>query len=276
MPTLHELIGLRRKPRHHVGRNERKGKAAGQPRAVELHFIASLVRINRKMRAAVMKALESVIAQVARKDGERMDIAVRSTMNTFAFLTDEIHGIYDGDDVDEAVGSTASKIDRYNFTEMKRVLGVDAISAEGIQSQLYGFRREASGLIRSLSGDVLTRVRGVLDESMDGALRVEEIQKRLTQQFDIVDSRAALIARDQVLKVNSSLTKQRQENAGVLEYIWTTSNDERVRPMHRKLDGTRHSWRFPPVVSEDGRREPPGQDFQCRCTATPIIPDLDT
>jgi SPP1 gp7 family putative phage head morphogenesis protein len=74
-----------------------------------------------------------------------------------------------------------------------------------------------------------------------------------------------LIARDQTLKLNSAITKDRHIAAGISEYTWSTSLDDRVRPEHEALEGTKHSWDAPP---EPGH---PGEDFQCRCVAIPVI-----
>lgn len=45
--------------------------------------------------------------------------------------------------------------------------------------------------------------------------------------------------------------------------------------MHQELDGTEQSWDDPPVTNEDGDRNHPGEDYQCRCVAYPILDELD-
>ena len=126
-------------------------------------------------------------------------------------------------------------------------------------------------LITSLTLDHVDRVRDVLNE-MRGA-RVEDIAERIAETTDATEARARLIARDQVLKLNAEVTQARHRAAGVTEYVWRSSRDERVRSRHKELDGTRQSYAQPPVVDErTGRRAHPGDDYQCRCTADPVIP----
>ena len=90
------------------------------------------------------------------------------------------------------------------------------------------------------------------------------------------ESHARLLARDQTLKLYSQVTQERHQAAGVTEYVWRSSRDERVRERHKALDGTRQKYSDPPVVDEaTGRRAHPGDDFQCRCTADPVLPGID-
>jgi SPP1 gp7 family putative phage head morphogenesis protein len=98
---------------------------------------------------------------------------------------------------------------------------------------------------------------------------VEGLQQAIEDEFGFSARRANLIARDQVLKLNGQLTQTRQVNAGIEEYIWTTSGDERVRDEHKDKEGQTFSWNDPPP--DTGH---PAEDYQCRCTAFPIIPEL--
>jgi SPP1 gp7 family putative phage head morphogenesis protein len=119
-------------------------------------------------------------------------------------------------------------------------------------------------------------VRKVIDQPLDQGLRVEDIRKQLIERMGIEKRRAQRIARDQTLKLAGQLQQARQEQAGIRRYVWTTSADERVRPDHAELDGRVFAWAEPPVVDKrTQRRGHPGSDFQCRCTADPVLDDLE-
>ena len=79
--------------------------------------------------------------------------------------------------------------------------------------------------------------------------------------------RARLIARDQTSKLIGNLNQARQEQVGITEYVWRSSQDEAVRPTHRENDGQTFSWSRPPP-----RTGHPGQDINCRCVAIPVLP----
>jgi len=125
----------------------------------------------------------------------------------------------------------------------------------------------------------------IVDAPIREGVRVEEIRDRIQARMNVVRSRAELIARDQTLKLYGQIQEERQTQAGIEEYVWSTSLDERVRGNpaglypkshgnHWKLEGRTFRWDDPPVVDEkSGRKEHPGGDFQCRCAAIPVLSD---
>ena len=84
---------------------------------------------------------------------------------------------------------------------------------------------------------------------------------------------------DQIGTLSADLTRTRQESAGVKEYIWRSSGDERVRACHRELDGKTFRYDDPPAMwymtkrgkIYTGRHCNPGEDYQCRCVAKPVF-----
>jgi SPP1 gp7 family putative phage head morphogenesis protein len=134
---------------------------------------------------------------------------------------------------------------------------------------LEASRKQNVSLIKDISRETYARVQKTLDESV--GVDAKTLARRLAYDEGVSASRARLWARDQTLKLNGELTRSTHEEAGVEEYVWSTSSDERVRDRHAGLDGQRFRWDDPPVVSKDGRREHPGGDFQCRCVALPVI-----
>jgi SPP1 gp7 family putative phage head morphogenesis protein len=138
---------------------------------------------------------------------------------------------------------------------------------------ITSWRRENVDKITSLIGNELDTIEALLSDG-EGR-RVESLAKEIERRFEVTRSKAELLARDQVLKLNSNITQERQRAAGIEEYIWTSSGDERVRDRHADLDGETFRWDDPPVTNEDGDRNHPGEDYQCRCTAYPVLPELE-
>lgn len=171
------------------------------------------------------------------------------------------------------VARRTDKVAAENLVRQVRALrGIDPAPPDPRKAKLSDvFREEQVNLIRSLAEDKLHRVRRVLDEHR-GA-RVQDVAKRLREETGASRSKAELIARDQVMKLNAVVTWERHTAAGITEYEWSTSGDERVRPGHARLNGKRFKYAEPPVVDESGRTANPGEDYQCRCIAVPLIPD---
>jgi len=142
------------------------------------------------------------------------------------------------------------------------------LSKQVPQKVVQGFRDENLSLIRSLGSNQVDELRGILSQGEREGRRVEWIRKQVQDRFEVSKSRASLIARDQVLKLNAKIAQTRQEQAGVTHYVWSTSGDERVREEHAALDGQTFAWDEPPSVGH------PGEDYQCRCVAIPVIPDV--
>lgn len=135
------------------------------------------------------------------------------------------------------------------------------------------FREANISLMERASRSYADDVRRVLAEN-PGA-RVEDLADQIKDRAGVSDSRADLIARDQTLKLNGQLNQARQQNAGVTRYEWSTSHDSHVRDAHAELDGRTFSWNDPPVTNEKGDRNHPGEDFQCRCVAIPVVDELE-
>jgi len=173
------------------------------------------------------------------------------------------------------VSQRVIKRSREQWTQQVRAaIGVDLSGDVDLTKRAESFERENLDLITSLTSDHVDRVARVLREGRGE--RVETITARIREATQASESRAALIARDQVLSLNAQVTEDRHKAAGVTEYVWRTSRDERVREDHRVLDGTRQKYAEPPIVDRrKGARGNPGTWFQCRCTASPIIPGFD-
>lgn len=158
--------------------------------------------------------------------------------------------------------------------EKRRVIGVSLRQASPrVAAQLPAFRERNVSLITSIPVQDLADVQSTLDEAWFNNVHSDDIAEILQERFGVSESRADLIARDQVLKLNAEITQARHRDLEIESYTWSTSGDERVRAGHRDLDGTTQRYDDPPDTG-DGESNNPGEDYQCRCVAIPILPDL--
>jgi SPP1 gp7 family putative phage head morphogenesis protein len=201
-----------------------------------------------------------------RTDAGKDDDVLRTLRNAVA-------GLSGASRLRRLVDEAGSQSERHARAEIKRL----GIRPRETRPELGPFverwRERNVSLVRSLLGRELDTLERLL--ARGEALRVEVLREQIEERFGVTQSKADLLARDQVLKLNGELTHHLQVTAGIEEYIWTTSGDERVRESHAELDGTRQRWDTPPVVSDDGRTGHPGDDYQCRCTAYPVLPELE-
>lgn len=182
--------------------------------------------------------------------------------------------------IKSAAQSTALRVTEWSADQfqqqVERVVKVNLYDdTSGLGEHLELFVSDNVKLIKSLAVGHLEAVKGVVTRGARAGLHHTEVRKQIQQQFGVTKNRAALIATDQIGKLNGELNQLRQTNLGVRRYRWSTSLDERVRKTHQSLEGSIQLWAVPPVVDpRTGERGHPGQPIRCRCSAIPIIDDV--
>lgn len=274
-----------------TGERQRRRKRAPRPRppsGAGMRYLKFLLEIQRliegQVRDVIFPALPDLVAQSRAERPDGLVVVFDATP------TDTIERFVDGiratlgqsikpAELDIATGDVGAEISNHNAREMDRqiqsVVGIDAVAAEPwLASEMQAFRRENVNLIESIFETELGRMENIMISGQRRGLRVEVLRGQIEKQFGVSRSKAALLARDQTNKLNGQLTGLRQSALGIEEYTWRTSLDDRVREMHRELNGTRHRWDDPPVTNPAGDRNHPGEDYQCRCYADPVIAPL--
>lgn len=133
---------------------------------------------------------------------------------------------------------------------------------------------EQVDLITSLPKEAAERVHKLALEGITNGARASEIAREILRTGEVTKSRATCIARTEVGRTATELTKARAESVGSTHFVWRTSGDSDVREDHRKLNGKVFAWNDPPVAdSRTGVRALPGSIYNCRCYAAPIISD---
>ena len=108
------------------------------------------------------------------------------------------------------------------------------------------------------------------------------VYRRIEKLTGDTRSHVRAIARDQMGTLNYNMTRYEHDSMGVSKYKWVTKHDSRVRECHRELDGHIFDWNNPPAmwystisrgIVYTGRYCHPGQDYQCRCVASPVFND---
>lgn len=140
---------------------------------------------------------------------------------------------------------------------------------------------ENINLIKTLPNDVATKVVKDITEATLKGKRASEIEKIIRVQTD-KHSRASarLIARTEVSKTTTALTKQRSEQLDLHWYVWRTALDgDRVRKSHRNMEDVLVNWNNPPspealVGEKDVGKYHAGNIWNCRCYPEPLL-DVD-
>jgi len=170
----------------------------------------------------------------------------------------------------QAVTRTDKRNRERFYKSIEEVMGIDLqsiVDESGLEPILKLKTRENVNLIKSIPKNHFEKIQTlVLETVVQGRKDGKSLIEELREIGKVSDRRAKFIARDQTAKLTAALNRERNEALGIKEYIWRTSRDERVRESHRSKNGKKFRWDKPPAGTGH-----PGEDFQCRCTAQPVV-----
>lgn len=133
-------------------------------------------------------------------------------------------------------------------------------------------------LIKSLPLEIANDITKYIEKETTKGKRAEEIAQEIKTKFpEKSKANAKCIARTEVSKAQSALTRTRAELLNIQWYIWRTSQDERVRNTHKHMEGVLVSWKDPPSPEQLSKSKyqygkyHAGEIFNCRCYAEPIV-----
>lgn len=241
------------------------------------HIIAIQRDVHELVRKIVIPEIGAILSEARRAhghaDGYRSDDYADEVKRIFETVRTEARSKI-GARPKVASTEAQAQIQRFNreqvAKQIKSVIGIDVIQSEPYLEPLAkAFVAQNVSLIESIPSRYVDELEGLVMNAARSGRRSESLAEDLEDRFDVSESRAKFIARDQTGSLNGQLTQVRQVNLGITEFKWDTSLDERVRPSHAALDGKTFDWKDPPA--DEGI---PGEAPNCRCTAEPILSPL--
>lgn len=268
-----------------AGKTPRKRRRLAKPtrpsRRAELAYKADLLAVVRTIRDAVKRDVLPVLqrtrdqyertpktADALTRDGFAGDI-----LAAFDAMSRDLGGI-------DALAARLARLavqrqveetDNQLMRSVANALGISIDLVAGIKQMSVQNDIEAATLanvqlIKDIPRQAVEKLKNSVLNDVAMGRRYEDVAADIERQLDVTESRAKLIARDQMSKVNASITETKQTALGITSYQWSTSGDERVRESHRDKNGRIFRWDDPP-----GDTGHPGDDYQCRCVAIPVI-----
>jgi SPP1 gp7 family putative phage head morphogenesis protein len=123
--------------------------------------------------------------------------------------------------------------------------------------------------VQALSDKTANDIQRLVLDAFERGARPEELAAEIQAKFNIAETRARLIAGNQLSRLSSQVRRDRHAEIGITTFKWVTRNDDRVRPAH----AVKHGRIFP----YEGSRAPsffPGEEINCRCLAVPVVDDI--
>lgn len=244
----------------------------GQQRAYLSDIIPFIKELKRITEEILYPQIENIIA-TSKSERPKLDSFSDDIESLMEKMRLKFFKNYSDAQISFFAKRAAERLENFNAKEFekqfKRVLNIDLHRVEPwLSSEIKGFVSQNVSLIKSIPDQYFNRVEQSVLRGIQSGKLTSAIKEEIQQAYSVSESRATLIARDQIAKFNGNLTELRQKSVGVSKYIWSISLDERVRPDHAEKEGNVYYWNDPPA--DTGH---PGQDFQCRCSALPVFDD---
>lgn len=126
--------------------------------------------------------------------------------------------------------------------------------------------------ITDMTVESTQRLREKIIKNVSEGYRASNLVGVIQAQQGVSHRHAKFLAKQETSLMVSSYRDSRYKEAAIDEWVWSSSHDERVRPLHRKLNGQKFSFNNLPIIDErTGEKGTPGQAYGCRCSMIPLI-----
>jgi SPP1 gp7 family putative phage head morphogenesis protein len=270
-PKIRQILAIRRAS---LGKRiQLRVPSQVAPKAIQLEYYRELKTFVRAMKELVNKAVTRQLSDFIGPDLNVRRDARKDINSELRKASDELFKTFNNDRLVSLARKYAQRTDDHNKRQVtrqfKQALSIDVFVAEPkLKPVVQAFTDENVKLIKSIPEKTLGQIRELVVDGGRAGRRHEDIAADIQERFGVSDSRAALIARDQISKLNGDLNRTRQSELGITSFIWRTVQDNRVRDEHTALEGLVFNW--PEGHPTEGI---PGDAINCRCSAEP---DLST
>jgi len=259
------------------------------PWKVEESYNRWILKRTRAMNALTSKALIAELQKLkpeiderAKERGRRVDTAGSDTRTMMKAVTTTQH---------RWGAAAASRVERKQLELFAK--GVDAIATANTERQVLsvlaidvGFTHGSTSaahrawvarnvkLIKTVDQRYFSELQAIIRQGVAEGRTTKYITEQVAKRGHVSQTNATRIARTEIGKLNSQITKGRHEDLGIKKYTWMTVGDDRVRDGsegpadHVALDGTPHKWDEPPFDGAENVH--PGMAINCFVPGTKV------
>lgn len=272
-----ELVKGARKPGRLDPKAKRRVLAESRVRRIdEARNIRKLRKVVRQFSREVIAEIEPILKRT-REEWFIVDEFDDEIMAAFDRIRDESLVLAEqrSEQVAREMVSGVNEAQRSSFYgNIADTFGIDLSSIlreEKLEQIIRVKTAENVNLIKSISSEHFEKVQTLVYEGLvQGRDSPNSLVQEMRKLGAKTDRRARFIVRDQTAKLNAAITQARSQNVGIVEYVWRTSGDERVRKTHKTKNRRVFRWDSPPKGTGH-----PGTDYNCRCSSFSVIPGLD-
>lgn len=255
-------------------------------------------RFTGKLSAPISRDLRSLGAIYEQSDGsyriKKADLpyevrsAISSSYATFQRKIDAIdqrlakilpEEITDKLNLDKLFDRALWKVDRSLHKTMKSITVVPQLTPERRKRIADEWTKNMDLYIKDFKQKEIKELRERMQKTVFAGNRYESAVDEIKKSYGVSERKAKFLARQETSLLMTKFKQIRYEEAGVKRYKWTCVTGtplHPVRPMHKALgdrskNGETFTWSNPPITNPEGNKNNPGQDYNCRCYAIPIV-----
>lgn len=166
------------------------------------------------------------------------------------------------------------KVDKDIHRTIKGITVAPKLTPERAKKISEEYTNNLRRYIKDFTSRETKSLRKDLQTKVFSGVRYEQVAKTIQKSYGVSADKAKFLARQETSLLMTTFKEARYSEAGVKEYKWvcvTGSPKHPVRPMHKALEGKIFAWDDPPITNANGGKNNPGQDYNCRCYARPIV-----
>lgn len=248
------------------------------PRQIEREYAATLRAVAIALHTATQSRLPILNSLLrSRQDETDSEYVLRLILEAYAatMATDKAL---------QKAARIAEQVRGFNqgefYATLRSALKVDIFLPDpDLRGLVNEWTAENTRLIKSIPDEYFGKLQGIVSRGFQEGAMTNDIADQIQDLYNVTSSRAQLIAVDQVGSLNGLITMQRQTNAGISFYQWSTSKDVRVRPAHADREGRYYAWKTRDAggtfagktIQQPPNDGPPGVPIRCRCVALPVV-----
>lgn len=261
---------------HTVGTASRRRAvpSARPPTLIEADYARVLVGMVNEWRDAMQPLLDALPQLIA--DARRHRTDDTSDGRRAKQLTDRARILVSrqGEQAPYIAQRYAEQVVRHGAAEFSRqskaALGVELKTLDrAVPTRIGHFAHENAVKITRLGDDTLGKVAQIVAEGFTNDESIEEIAAEIQERFNVAETYARQLARDQITKLSTQVARMRYQEVGITVFRWSTRRDPLVRPSHAVKEGK--------LFPYEGSRAPsffPGDEYGCRCEEVPVFDEI--
>ena len=215
--------------------------------------------------------IQQAIAQVKIKNQEN----VTKIQKYLEDIENQADYIFQNINFDKEVEAIGRNLDYQFRNSMKKINVVPAdLTSYQLSEISKNYTTNLNYYIQKWTRSEIVTLREKIQDIVFAGYRAEALEDLIKKRKGVSDRKAKFLARQETKLLVAEYRKNRFKQEGVTTYRWSTVLDGRERELHKQLNGRIFSWDEPPIIdATTGERGNPGEAYNCRCSAIPVITD---